>query len=456
LASISQAEQAIHIAYQAYPKWRDTALSERITLMNKLADLLERDRFELAALQCYEVAKPWLEADADIAEAIDFCRYYALQATQELAPRKQGSILGEDNTLTYEGRGPSLIIAPWNFPLAILCGMASAALVSGNPVILKPAENSSLVAKTLFDRILEAGFPKEVCQFLPGKGSKVGAYLVEHAKIAQIAFTGSKEVGLQIIEKAAKVQAGQSEVKRIVCEMGGKNAIIIDDDADLDEAALGVVHSAFGFAGQKCSAASRIIVHEAVYEIFKKRLLEACRSLTVSSALLPACTLPPVVDQKAQERLLQEIEKAKLEHDLLFLGQVPNLGFFVPVALFEVKNDKNKLMQEEFFGPILSLLKVKNFAEALQVATGTEFALTGAVFSRSPRHLEEARKAFRVGNLYLNRGSTGALVHRQPFGGFGMSGIGTKAGGPGYLLNFVDPRVVTENTLRRGFTPDLG
>ncbi len=455
LASVAQAEQAIQSAYRAYPQWRDTALSARVEILNKLADLLERDRFELAALQCYEVGKPWLEADADVAEAIDFCRYYAQQALQELAPKKQGSIFGEDNLLSYEGRGPSLIIAPWNFPLAILCGMTTAALVSGNPVILKPAESSSLIAKMLFDRMLEAGFPREVCQFLPGKGLQVGAYLVEHAKIAQIAFTGSKEVGLQIIEKASRVCSGQPQVKRVVCEMGGKNAIIIDDDADLDEAALSVVHSAFGFAGQKCSAASRILVHEAVYDIFTKRLIEACRSLTVSPAYLPACTLPPVVDQKAQQRLLREIEQARLEHKLLFLGEVPSTGFFVPIALFEVQNAQNKLMQEEFFGPVLSLLRVKSFAEALQVATGTEFALTGAVFSRSPKHLEEARKAFRVGNLYLNRGSTGALVYRQPFGGFGMSGIGTKAGGPGYLLHFVDPRVVTENTLRRGFTPDL-
>lgn len=455
LASIAQAENAIQVAYAAYPEWRDKALAERAAILNKLADLLERDRFELAALQCFEVAKPWLEADADVAEAIDFCRYYALQAMQELLPRRQSNMLGENNILSYEGRGPSLIIAPWNFPLAILCGMAAAALVSGNPVILKPAEASSLIAKMLFEKMLEAGFPKEVCAFLPGRGSKVGAYLVEHAKIAQIAFTGSKEVGLQIIEKASKVQSGQPQVKRIVCEMGGKNAIIIDDDADLDEAALGVVHSAFGFAGQKCSAASRVLVHEAVYEIFTKRLLEACRSLKVSQAKLPECSLPPVVDQRAQERLLKEIEKAKLEHELLFLGEVPEKGFFVPVALFKVKSAQDRLMQEEFFGPIVAILKVKNFSEALQVANSTEFALTGAVYSRSPKHLEEARQAFRVGNLYLNRGSTGALVNRQPFGGFKMSGIGTKAGGPGYLLNFVDPRCVTENTLRRGFTPDL-
>lgn len=455
LASVEQAEKAIQTAQAAYPVWRDRSLEERSLFLTKLADILERDRVELAALQCFEVAKPWLEADADVAEAIDFCRYYAAGALQELAPRQQGNILGEDNRLTYEGRGPTLVIAPWNFPLAILCGMASAALVSGNPVILKPAETSSLVAKTLFDRMLEAGFPKEVCQFLPGKGSQVGAYLVEHPLVAQIAFTGSRDVGLQIIENAAKTKAGQPQVKRVVCEMGGKNAIIIDDDADLDEAAIGVVHSAFGFAGQKCSAASRVLIHEAVYDNFVKRLIEACRSITVSPAFMPGCTLPPVVDDKSHKRLLAEIEQAKQEHKLLFLGQVPASGFFVPIALFEVQSAQAKLMQQEFFGPILGLLKVSSFNEAIGVATGNEFALTGAVFSRSPKHLDEARKAFRVGNLYLNRGSTGALVHRQPFGGFKMSGMGTKAGGPGYLLNFVDPRVVTENTLRRGFTPDL-
>ncbi|MES2504254.1 MAG: proline dehydrogenase family protein [Myxococcota bacterium] len=455
LASIEQAESAIQVADEAYAAWRDRDMSERVQLLERLADALERDRFLLAGLMCHEQAKPWAEADADLGEAVDFCRYYAARALDELAPKKQGNLWGESNILTYEGRGPTLVIAPWNFPLAILCGMVSAALVSGNTVIMKPAENASLIAKLLFDRILEAGFPKEVCQFLPGKGSVVGNYLVEHPKIAQIAFTGSKEVGLKIIEKAAKVHQDQPQVKRVVCEMGGKNAIIIDDDADLDEAALGVVHSAFGYAGQKCSAASRILVHENVYDVFVGRLVEACRSVTVSAATSPGCLLPPVIDAAAQKRLLKEIKEAQKEHRLLFLGETPEQGFFVPPALVAVKSAQDRLMQAELFGPVIAVLKVKSFEDALLVANSSEFALTGAVYSRSPAHLELARKTFRVGNLYLNRGSTGAMVHRQPFGGFKMSGIGTKAGGPGYLLNFVEPRVVTENTLRRGFTPDL-
>ncbi len=459
LASKAQAEKAIQVAVRAYPAWRDSALTERAAFLEKLADILERDRFELAALMSHEVAKPWTEADADVGEAVDFCRYYAQQALETLSPKKQGSLWGEDNILSYEGRGPTLVIAPWNFPLAILCGMAAAALVAGNSVVLKPAETSSLTAKMLFDRMLEAGIPSDVVQFVPGRGSEVGAYLVEHPQIAQIAFTGSKEVGLQIIEKAARVQHGQLQVKRVVCEMGGKNAIVIDDDADLDEAALGVIHSAFGYAGQKCSAASRIIVHANVYEKFKNRLVEACKSLCIGPATDPSCGVPPVVDAKSQNRLLTEIELASREHKLL--ASIPPLqkggqgGFFVPVTVFEVQNSKCRLMQTELFGPVIALAKAKDFEEAIQIANDTEFALTGAVYSRSPKNLEYARKAFKVGNLYLNRGSTGAMVHRQPFGGFKMSGIGTKAGGPDYLMHFVDPRVVTENTLRRGFTPDL-
>jgi RHH-type proline utilization regulon transcriptional repressor/proline dehydrogenase/delta 1-pyrroline-5-carboxylate dehydrogenase len=332
-------------------------------------------------------------------------------------------------------------------------------LVAGNPVILKPAETSSLVAKMLFERMLEAGIPSDVVQFLPGRGSEVGAYLVEHSQIAQIAFTGSKEVGLQIIEKAARVQPGQPQVKRVVCEMGGKNAVVVDDDADLDEAAIGVIQSSFGYAGQKCSAASRVIIHQNIYDRFKARLVEACKSLCILPATDPGCGVPPVIDAKSKNRLMTEIELASREHKVL--AKFPPFekggqgGFFVPVTLLEVQNSKCRLMQTELFGPVLAIAKAKDFEDAIQIANDTEFALTGAVYSRSPKNLEYARQAFKVGNLYLNRSSTGAMVHRQPFGGFKMSGMGTKAGGPDYLMHFVDPRVVTENTLRRGFTPDL-
>ncbi len=455
LATVADVDTAVAKANAAWPAWRDTPLAERALLLEKLADAMEADRDAMSAMQCHEVGKTWKEADADVAEAIDFCRYYARQALTELAPRKQGNVFGEDNTMSYEGRGVAAIIAPWNFPLAILCGMATAALVAGNCVVMKPAEQSSAVALGLYERMKGVGFPKDVVHFLPGLGEDVGRALVAHKDIAQIAFTGSKQVGLAIVEQGAKVLPGQKQVKRVVCEMGGKNAIIVDDDADLDEAVHGVIKSAFGFAGQKCSACSRVLVVDSVADAFVKRLIEAAKSLTPGSGTDAGTFLPPVVDDEAMSRLLQVIQSPAPGAEKLYVGPTVSGGNHVPAALFAVSDPQHPLMQQELFGPILAVHRVKTFAAALEVATSTEFALTGAVFSRSPAHLDLAREKFRVGNLYLNRGSTGALVERQPFGGFQMSGIGTKAGGPGYLLAFVDPRVVTENTMRRGFTPDL-
>jgi RHH-type proline utilization regulon transcriptional repressor/proline dehydrogenase/delta 1-pyrroline-5-carboxylate dehydrogenase len=442
-------------AVRAWPAWRDRPLEERAQLLEHLADRLQTDRLQLAALQVLEVGKPWKEADADVAEAIDFCRYYARQAVVELAPRRQGNMAGEDNLLWYEGRGPSVVLAPWNFPLAILCGMTTATLVAGNTVVMKPAEQASMVAYALFERMLEVGFPPEVVQFLPGIGENVGAYLVAHPAIAQVVFTGSKQVGLTIVEQAARTQPGQPQVKRVICEMGGKNAIIVDADADLDEAVAGVLHSAFGYAGQKCSACSRVIVVGTAYDPFVTRLIDACRSLSLEPAHHPACRLGPVIDEAAYNRLQKVIANPVEGATPLYIGATRAGGFYVPPALFRVEDHDHPLMQEELFGPILAVLHVPSFETALAVAVSTEFALTGAVYSRIPSHLDEARQRFRVGNLYLNRGCTGAMVQRQPFGGFGMSGIGSKAGGPGYLLHFADPRCVSENTMRRGFTPDL-
>ncbi len=455
LATVADVDAAVVRAQAAWPAWRDTPLPERCALLEKLADAIEADRDQMSALQCHEVGKTWKEADADVAEAVDFCRYYARHALSELAAKKQGNIFGEDNTLSYEGRGVAAIIAPWNFPLAILCGMTTAALVAGNTVVMKPAEQSSAVAFGLYEKMKAVGFPKDVFHFLPGLGEEVGRALVAHIGVAQIAFTGSKAVGLAIVEQAAKTLPGQAQVKRVVCEMGGKNAIIVDDDADLDEAVHGVLRSAFGFAGQKCSACSRVLVVESVADAFTRRLVDAAKSMTTGSGVDCGTFLPPVVDEEARARLMAVIENPAPGAEKLYVGPAIAGGTFVPPALFAVKDARHALMQQELFGPVLAVHRVKSFEAALDVANGTEFALTGAVFSRSPAHLELARQRFRVGNLYLNRGSTGALVERQPFGGFGMSGIGTKAGGPGYLLLFVDPRVVTENTMRRGFTPDL-
>ncbi len=453
LANADDANAAVAAAARAWPAWRDRPLPERAARLEALADGLERDRHALAALQCLEVGKPWREADGDVSEAVDFCRYYARQALVELASRVQGRVLGEENTLSYEGRGVCVVIAPWNFPLAILTGMSAAALVAGNTLVMKPAEQASGIAWQLHRHMLGAGIPPEAIAFLPGIGEEVGPGLVSHPDVAQIAFTGSQRVGLAIVEAAAHTQPGQAQVRRVVCEMGGKNAIVVDDDADLDEAVVGVLRSAFGYAGQKCSACSRAIVVDGVYDAFVARLTAAAAALSVGAAHLPSTTIGPLVDAEAQQRLLAAIEAPGARK--LFVGSAPSEGWFAPPAILALEDERHELMQRELFGPLLAIFRARDFAHALAVATTSEFALTGSVFSRSPANLELARRRFRVGNLYLNRGTTGALVGRQPFGGFAMSGIGTKAGGPNYLLQFADPRVVTENTLRRGFSPEL-
>jgi RHH-type proline utilization regulon transcriptional repressor/proline dehydrogenase/delta 1-pyrroline-5-carboxylate dehydrogenase len=447
--------QAVEFAKGAWPVWRDLPLEKRAALVNELGRRLEQDRLRLAAMEVHEQAKPWREADADVAEAVDFCRYYARHAPVELAPRHLGHLAGEINTLTYEGRGVCAVIAPWNFPLAIPCGMTTAALVAGNAVLLKPAEQSSAIAFAFHQHALAAGIPPAIFQLLPGDGETVGGALVRHRDVVQIAFTGSREVGLSILQQAAQVAPGQSMLKRVVCEMGGKNATIVDEDADLDEAVTGVIGSAFGYAGQKCSACSRVIVVGSVRENFIQRLRLAAAALAPKSAALPDCLLPPVIDEAGFNRLRNMIDRPGPDAACLYRGeQTASGGWFVPPAIFEVQDPRHPLMQQEFFGPVLTVFAARDFSHALEVANTSDFALTGAVYSRSPSRLQRARAEFRVGNLYLNRPCTGAQVHRQPFGGFKMSGAGTKAGGPGYLLNFAEMRVCTENTMRRGFTPE--
>ena len=456
-ASAKDAADAVAAANAAWPAWRDLRVEDRASLLEALADRLDADRDRISALQCYEVGKPWREADADVAEAIDFCRYYAQRARAELAPQPLGYVPGETNTLHYEGRGVCAVIAPWNFPLAILCGMTTAALVAGNTVVMKPAEQSSAIGHALFEHMRGAGFPPDVVHFLPGQGENIGKRLVEHRDVALIAFTGSKAVGLNIVETAGKTAEGQRQVKRVVCEMGGKNAIIVDADADFDEAVAGVLQSAFGYAGQKCSAASRLFVVEPAYDHFIRRFLAAVRSMRVAPALDPGCELPPVVDEEAHTRLINRLAETHNDADVevLYQGTVPTEGYYVPPTVLRIDRLDHPIMREELFGPILTVRPVDNFDAALDAALDSEFALTGSVYSRRPAHLEEARTRFRVGNLYLNRGSTGAIVGRQPFGGFQLSGLGSKAGGPHYLLHFADPRAVSENTLRHGFSPDV-
>ncbi len=454
-ATLFDVDQAIATARTAWPKWRNLPVESRAARINELSSRLERDRLRLAAIQVHEQAKPWREADADVAEAIDFCRYYARQALIELSPRTQGNLAGESNTLSYEGRGLCAVIAPWNFPLAILCGMTTAALVAGNAVLLKPAEQASAIAYAFHQHALAAGIPAGVLAFLPGDGEVIGDALVRHHDVVQIAFTGSREVGTAILKLAAEIVPGQPRIKRVVCEMGGKNAIIVDDDADLDEAVTGVLISAFGYAGQKCSACSRLIVVGNVRDNFLNRLRLAAESLVPTSAACADCPLPPVIDGGSHARLHDVIRNPGANARLLYLGKSDATGWFVPPAIFEVTDPLHPLMQLELFGPILTVFAARDFSHALQVANTSDFALTGGVYSRSPQNLQRAQDEFRVGNLYLNRPCTGAQVARQPFGGFKMSGAGTKAGGPGYLLHFTEMRVCTENTMRRGFAPEI-
>jgi RHH-type proline utilization regulon transcriptional repressor/proline dehydrogenase/delta 1-pyrroline-5-carboxylate dehydrogenase len=452
-AGQKEIDTAIAAAKTAFPAWRDTPAKDRSQYLFRAADIARKSIYDLAAWQVLEVGKQWDQAYADVTEAIDFMEYYGREMIRLGSEKKMGKAPGEINHYFYQPKGLAAVIAPWNFPLAISGGMCSAALVTGNCVLYKPSGLSSVVGYTLAEIFSEAGVPKGVFNYTPGRGSVMGDYLIDHPAIGVIAFTGSVEVGLRIIERAARVQPGQLSVKKVIAEMGGKNAIIIDDDADLDEAVIHVLHSAFGFQGQKCSACSRAIVMASIYDKFVGRLVEAARSIQIGPAEDPANFMGPVVDQAAQQRILEYIEIGKEEGKLLISREVPDSGYYVPLTMFSDIKPKHRLAQEEIFGPLLSIMKAKTFAEAIDLANSTRFALTGGVFSRSPRNLERARRHFRVGNLYLNRGITGALVERQPFGGFKMSGVGSKAGGPDYLLQFMDPRSVTENTMRRGFAP---
>ncbi len=455
-ATIAQTVQAIAAAKVAFPAWRDTDAAERAAYLTRAAEEMRRRRFELSAWEVYECAKPWREADADIAEAIDFCDYYAREMLRLARPQRH-DMPGEENYHFYDARGVVAVIAPWNFPLAILCGMTTAALVTGNTVVMKPAEQSSVVGAKLMEIFRAIGLPGGVLNYLPGIGEEIGPTLVNHPDVSMIAFTGSKGVGLTINREAANTPAGQDHVKRVLAEMGGKNAIIVDDDADLDEAVKGVVESAFGYAGQKCSACSRAIVLDPIYDRFVARVVEATKSLTVGPAENPGCGVPAVIDGEARQRILGAIEKGKSEGKLVHAGDLGALaeeGFFVAPHVFADVAPESTLAQEEIFGPVLAILRARDLDHALEIANGTRYALTGGLYTRSPEHITRIKREFRVGNLYINRKITGALVERQPFGGFKLSGIGAKAGGPDYLLQFVVPRTITENTLRRGFAPE--
>ncbi|GAB4154658.1 MAG: proline dehydrogenase family protein [Planctomycetaceae bacterium] len=454
-ASPDQAVEAIDAARRAFPLWNRVEPNYRAEYLELVANEMRSRRFELAAWMVYECAKPWREADADVAEAIDFCMYYAEQM-RRLATPQQCDVPGEENTYFYRPRGVAVVIAPWNFPLAILTGMTVAALVTGNTVIMKPAEQSSVIAAKLMEIFQAIDLPSGVVNFLPGVGEEIGPELVGNPYVDVITFTGSRAVGLQINHDAAETDSRQESVKRVIAEMGGKNAIIIDSDADLDEAVLGVVYSAFGYSGQKCSACSRAIILEDVYDQFVERLIEATRSLTIGPAVEPGTKMGPVIDEEARDRILETIQEAQEYATLAFaadLGKRKDEGYYIGPHIFTDVDPESPLAQEEIFGPVLAVIKASDLNEAIDIANNTDYALTGGIFSRSPRNLKRAREEMEVGNLYLNRGITGALVQRQPFGGYKMSGIGSKAGGPDYLLQFLIPVNVTENTMRRGFAP---
>ena len=457
-AQPEQAERAIAAAKARFPVWSSTPVNERAAILIRAATIMRQRRAELSAVIVYEAGKSWAEADADVAEAIDFCRYYASDMQRLDTPRKR-DVPGEDNYTFYVARGVVVVISPWNFPLAILCGMTAAALVAGNTVIMKPAEQTPVIAAKLMEVFSVAGIPPGVLNYLPGIGEEIGPLLVGHPDVSVIAFTGSLKVGLAINRRAAEVAGtpGVNEVKRVICEMGGKNAIIVDDDADLDEAVLGVMHSAFGFQGQKCSACSRAIVLTSVYDAFVTRLVAATRSLTSGPAEQPGA-LGPVIDGEAQQRIWTAIQAGKQEGKLVYAGDpgaCANEGFYVGPHIFTEVAANARLAQDEIFGPVLAVIRAQDIDDALRIANGTRYALTGGLYSRSPTHIARIQRELQVGNCYINRKITGALVDRQPFGGYRLSGIGSKAGGADYLLQFLTPRCITENTLRHGFSPEV-
>lgn len=456
--TVQDANDAVAAAVAYFPTWRATPVEERAQLLERAADLMESRRLELNSLLILEAAKPWVEADGDITEAIDFLRFYATEMRRLDRPVVTQHVPGERCLQSWTPRGVGVAVAPWNFPLAILTGLTVAPLVAGNCVIIKPARQTSIIGAYLMDIMMAAGVPAGALHYLPCSGADAGAHLVAHPQVDFIAFTGSREVGCGIWEEAGKTRPGQRNLKKVVCEMGGKNAMVIDNDADLDEAIPAALYSAFGFAGQKCSALSRLIVLEGVYDRFLERFLTACATVPVGDPTHPGTVVNPVIDQAAQQSILGYIEAGKQECQLAWQAQLsPELaasgGYYVPPTVFTGCRPEHKIVREEIFGPVVAILKAKDLDEAFAMVNASDYALTAGIFSRSPRNLERAQREMLVGNLYLNRGCTGAIVQRHPFGGFKMSGGGTKAGGREYLENFLFPRATVENVMRRGFTP---
>lgn len=452
-ATVDDAESAVRAARAAQPAWSRLAGGERAAFLERAARLLQREKSSLISLEILEAGKNWTEAGADVVEAIDFCNFYAAEMRVLAAPSFTQHVPGETNVQHWLPRGAGVIIAPWNFPLAILTGMSAAALVAGNTVIIKPSGLTPVIASRLVEIFIEAGLPPGAANLLTGPGPEIGSHLVAHPDIDFIAFTGSMEAGLKIWEAAGRTVPGQRNLKKVICEMGGKNALIIDTDADLDEAIAVTLASAFGYQGQKCSALSRLILLADNSAKFLDRLTAAASSLRIGPAEHPGAMLGPVISRGAQQRILAMIETGKKEAKLAWRGEVPANpdACYVPPVIFTDVPPQSRLFREEIFGPVLSVTLARDFDEALALANDSAFALTGGLCSRSPAHIARAKAEMVCGNLYINRPITGAIVGRQPFGGFKMSGGGTKAGGREYLLNFLVPGVITENRLRSGY-----
>ena len=449
-AGEAEAGAAVEAAAEGFRDWGARPASERAEVLLRAAALLRERRLELAALQVRECAKPWPEADADVCEAIDFVEYYARGALELERGPELLQVPGERNRMRYAPRGVAAVIAPWNFPLAIPTGMTVAALAAGNAAVLKPAEQAPGSALMLVRALHEAGVPPAVVNLLPGLGD-AGAALVRHPGVHVIAFTGSSAVGLEIVRAAGETPEGQGHLKRVVAEMGGKNCVIVDSDADLDETVPAIVDSAFDYAGQKCSAAARVLAHEAIADTLIERLTGAVSVLRVGQADDFGTDVPPVIEREAQERVERYAREAsELGRVAVEAGSPPSEGWFCPPRVAVDLLPDAAVLHEEVFGPLLTVERVPSVEAACDLVDALPFALTGGLFSRSPAAVEMVAARTPVGNLYVNRGITGAMVGRQPFGGNRRSGIGSKAGGPDYLVQFAEPRVTTENTMRHG------
>src|SRR5690349_12166477 len=440
------ANRAVEEAAKAFETWKNTPAADRAALLFRVAAIMRERKHELSAWMIYEVAKTWPEADGDTAEAIDFCEFYAREMLRYASDQPLTYIPGEQNRLEYVPLGVGTVIPPWNFPCAIMAGMTVAAVVTGNTVVLKPSSDAPAIAFKFFEMLEEAGLPPGVVNFMTGSGAEVGDVIVDHPKTRYIAFTGSREIGLRVNERAAKVHEGQIWIKRVIAEMGGKDAIIVADDADLDEAATGVVQSAFGFQGQKCSACSRAIIDSRVYDTMLEKIAERTAKITVGAPSDNATMMSAVINEKAFKAINGYVEKGKAEGGRVVAGGGSDgeQGFFIePTGMADVKPGAT-IEQEEIFGPVLAVIKANDYDHALEIANDTQFGLTGAVYSTDEAKLDRARNEFHVGNLYLNRKCTGALVGVHPFGGFNMSGTDSKAGGRDYLLLFMQAKVSSE------------